>query len=190
MRTTCSGSSPVAGRSTAPIFARDGWDAYTADQVGLLDHLGIERCHVLGGCIGCSYAFGLAAEGRVSAAVLQNPIGVHNNRDAFYEMFDGWAAALREEGRDLDDATTTAFREAMYSTDFVFNVSRDFVSSCQTPLLVLKGNDLYHPAVTSLEVAELAPHAELIEDWKGEENAERTANAVSEFFRAHTPAPS
>ena len=50
-----------AGRSSAPVTAADGWHAYTADHLALLDHLGIERCHALGGCIGSSYCLGLAA---------------------------------------------------------------------------------------------------------------------------------
>jgi pimeloyl-ACP methyl ester carboxylesterase len=44
-----------AGKSTAPITAQDGWESYTQDQLGLLDHLGIEKAHIMGGCIGSSY---------------------------------------------------------------------------------------------------------------------------------------
>jgi len=32
-----------AGRSVAPISADDGWHAYTADHLALLDHLGIDH---------------------------------------------------------------------------------------------------------------------------------------------------
>ena len=62
-----------AGQSTAPVSANDGWHTYTADHLALLDHLGIERTHVLGGCIGGPYCFGMmaAARQRVGAAVLQ-----------------------------------------------------------------------------------------------------------------------
>jgi pimeloyl-ACP methyl ester carboxylesterase len=31
-----------------------GWDHYVAQGKGLLDHLGIERAHLMGGCMGCS----------------------------------------------------------------------------------------------------------------------------------------
>src|SRR5687768_6171871 len=41
-----------AGRSRAPVSASDGWQTYAQDQLALLDQLGIERCHLLGGCIG------------------------------------------------------------------------------------------------------------------------------------------
>ena len=36
-----------AGNSTAPVTAADGWHTYTADQLGLMDHLGIDRRSVL-----------------------------------------------------------------------------------------------------------------------------------------------
>ena len=32
-----------AGRSVAPVRATDSWHTYTADQLALLDHLGVER---------------------------------------------------------------------------------------------------------------------------------------------------
>ena len=44
-----------AGQSTAPIAATDGWRDYTVDQVTLLDHLGIDRFHAVGMCIGGSF---------------------------------------------------------------------------------------------------------------------------------------
>ena len=45
-----------AGHSTAPIHSGNGWHSYTADHIALMDHLRIERAHVLGGCIGGPYA--------------------------------------------------------------------------------------------------------------------------------------
>jgi hypothetical protein len=70
----------------------------------------------------------------------------------------------------------------------VFNVSRDFVRRCQTPMLVLMGSDLYHPSVTSREIAELAPNAELVEEWKApEDTVTRTVARVRAFLQRHTP---
>lgn len=179
-----------AGKSHAPIAASDGWHSYAQDHLALLDHLGIERCHLLGGCIGGPYCFGVmeAAPDRVASAVLQQTIGYDGqNRQAFYDMFDSWAQALRQDFPDVSDEAWSKFRSNMYDGDFVFNVSRDFVRTCEIPLLVLKGDDLYHPAVTSLEVAELAANAELVEDWKGADNAARTADTVVRFLKSHTP---
>src|SRR5258705_4293460 len=42
----------AGGRSRALISAQDGWQTYLADHVAVLDHLGIERCHLYGQCIG------------------------------------------------------------------------------------------------------------------------------------------
>ena len=179
-----------AGQSTAPVSAADGWESYAADHVALLDALAIERCHVLGGCIGGPYCLGLmqAAPTRVAAAVLQQPIGFDgSNRQAFYEMFDSWAEALKPQHPEVGDTAWRAFRENMYGGDFVFNVDRDFVKRCRIPMLVLMGSDLYHPSVTSREIAELAPNAELIERWKEPEVVESTVARVRSFLLQHTP---
>ena len=88
-----------AGASRAPITAADGWHSYADDQLALLDELRVERCHLLGGCIGGAFALSLMARApeRVSAAVLQQPIGYSgSNREVFYELFDGWAAELEQ----------------------------------------------------------------------------------------------
>ena len=179
-----------AGRSTGPISADDGWHTYTADHVALLDHLGIERCHLVGGCIGGPYCLGLiqAAPDRVAAAVLQQPIGFSgDNRPAFYEMFDAWATELAASHPSMTAEDWATFRGHMYDGDFVFNVDRDFVRGCRAPLLVLMGNDLYHPSSTSREIAELAPHAELVERWKDADCVADTVKRVRSFLEAHTP---
>ena len=69
----------------------------------------------------------------------------------------------------------------------MFNVSRAFVADCQTPLLVLLGNDLYHPEATSIELATLAPNATLIETWKEPAHQLAAKKAVADFLAKHTP---
>lgn len=180
-----------AGKSTAPVTAADGWETYARDHLALLDHLGIKQCHVMGGCIGSSYCLGLIklAPERVSAAVLQNPIGLSaRNRELFFAMFDGWGKALQAERPKLDDASLRQFRDRMYGGDFVFNVSREFVRSCKTPMLILCGSDDYHPTETSKEIAALAPNSELIETWKTPDLIGATVKRVREFLTSHTPA--
>ena len=178
-----------AGKSTAPVRAEDGWRAYTSDHVALLDHLEIERCHLIGGCIGGPFCLGLmqAAPDRIASAVLQQPIGLHENRQAFYDMFDSWALDIAAAHPEAADETWHAFRSRMYDGDFVFNVDRAFVRSCAIPMLVLMGNDLYHPAETSREIAALAPNAHLIEHWKDPDVVSETVEKVRAFLEAHTP---
>ncbi len=173
-----------AGKSRAPVCEDDGWHTYADDHVALLDHLGIDRCHLIGGCIGGPYCFGVmqAAPDRVASAVLQQTIGAHENRHAFYEMFDSWAQEIAPDHPEAGDETWRSFRSRMYDGDFVFSVDRDFVRGCQTPMLVLMGDDLYHPQVTSREVAALAPNAELVEHWKEEAVVPRTVARVREFL--------
>lgn len=178
-----------AGKSSAPVTAADGWHSYTADHLNLLDHLGIDRCHLLGGCIGGPYCMGVmsTAPERVAATVLQQTIGLNDNRQAFYEMFDGWADTLKSERPDISEQALKQFRSNLYDGDFVFNVDRDFVRDCQVPMLVLMGNDLYHPQVTSREIAELAPNARLVESWKEPEVIDKTIATVIDFLKANTP---
>ena len=178
-----------AGASTAPILAGDGWQTYLEDQVALLDHLGAETFHVMGGCIGCSYALGLcrAVPERVTAAVLQNPIGrTDGNRDAFFRMVDEWIAEMRGTHRELDDQVAARFRANMFGGEFVFTVSEEFVGSCQTPLLVMPGSDNFHPREVAERITELAPKGLFLDPWGGDQRAD-TLREVRDFLVANTP---
>lgn len=178
-----------AGASTGPVTADSGWSTYTDDQLALLDHLGVDRFLVEGMCIGGSYILGLiqAAPERVVAAVLKQPIGLDDNRDAFHEMFDTWADEQRAAHPEAGPTDWAGFREAMFGGDFVFSATPEFVSSCPTPMLVLMGNDRYHPESVSRRVADLAPNATLIENWKDPADQPAARLVIEEFLAAHTP---
>ena len=179
-----------AGASSGPIAADHGWHTYTADQLALMDHLGLERFHVAGMCIGGPYAFGLidAAPERVASAVLFQPIGRDDNRQAFYDMFDSWAADLKDSRPEVSEAAWTQFRGNMYDGDAVlFNVDETFLKACRTPLIVLCGKDLYHPESTSRAIASLAPEVTFIEDWKEGAARDSARDAVGRFLDSHTP---
>ena len=176
-----------AGESRAPVHAEDGWHTYTEDQLALMDHLGIDQFHVAGMCIGGPYCLGLiqAAEQRVKSATLFQSIGRDDNRDAFYTMFDDWAKDLQADS-SASEADWQSFRENMYGGDKVlFNVDEDFVRNCKTPLLILRGNDLYHPQSTSDMLAATAPNATYIEDWKEGAAKEAAMVAFAEFLTSH-----
>lgn len=177
-----------AGQSSGPVRADHGWQTYTDDQLALLDHLGVNRFAVAGMCIGGPYCMGLidSAPQRVSAAVLFQSIGFDDNRDAFYAMFDSWAEELAAESHaDVPAAAWRSFRSNLFDADFMFNVDEAFVRACTTPLEVLCGNDLYHPAVTSRRIAELAPNAEFIEHWKEGEPLVQAQAQVLAFLQSH-----
>jgi pimeloyl-ACP methyl ester carboxylesterase len=56
---------------------RLGWGDYAAQGKGLLEHLDIERAHLMGGCVGCSIVttFGVAYSEAVWSMVLYSPAG-------------------------------------------------------------------------------------------------------------------
>ena len=64
------------GRSGGRV-ERIGWDDYVAQAEALLQHLGIERAHLLGGCMGCCpvTAFAVRYPARVRSMVLYWPVG-------------------------------------------------------------------------------------------------------------------
>ena len=182
-----------AGRSSGPLNADDPWGGYAEDQLGLMNHLGIDRFHVLGCCIGCSFALSLAqrAPDRVVAAVLEQPIGIDDeNRGVLpRNLYGRWAKELADKQSGIDLAAAEGFGQKMCSGDFVISVSRDFVRGCSTPLLVMPGNNLDHPRATGMEIASLAPDSELIEDWRYPADLVPPAVArIKRFLQAHTPA--
>ena len=178
-----------AGRSSGPVSADHGWETYTADQLGLMDHLGVDNFHAVGMCIGGPYIFGLiaAARERVSSATLFQTIGRDENRDAFYAMFDQWAEPLQSTMPEVEASAWQSFRENMYGGDKVLlNVDESFVTQCDTPLLVLMGNDLYHPQSTSRLIADTAPNVEFIEQWKEGADRELAMSAFTAFLARNT----
>lgn len=177
-----------AGESTAPVSAEDGWHTYTGDQLALMDHLGIEQFHVAGMCIGGPYSLGLiqAAAQRVLSATLFQTIGRDDNRDAFYAMFDGWAEELKPRMPDVEASAWAGLRENMYGGDNVlFNVDEAFVSQCTTPLLVLMGDDLYHPQSASRMIAATAPNVSFVEAWKEGDAMLAAQHTFAEFLHSH-----
>jgi pimeloyl-ACP methyl ester carboxylesterase len=179
-----------AGRSRAPVRASDGWHAYREDHLALLDHLEIERAHLLGTCIGPSFALRLLADApeRATAAVLQQPIGATaESWPLFRDSFDQWASELAPHHPEADSAAFASFRENLFARDFTFSISREQARAIRTPLLVLAGHDVHHPYVTSRELAELAPNAELIERWKEPELLPGAIARVRSFLKANTP---
>ncbi|WP_417514223.1 alpha/beta fold hydrolase [Minwuia sp.] len=177
-----------AGQSTAPITGDDGWQDYLADQLGLLDHLGIGRFHVIGMCIGGSFIMELirAVPDRVASAVMLQPIGYDDNRQTFFEMFDSWAEEVKPLHPSVSDEEWARFRETMFGGDFLFNVGEDVVAACPVPLLVAMGTDVYHPEVTSRRIAGIAPQATLIERWKEPEHVEAASAAISGFLAGNS----
>jgi pimeloyl-ACP methyl ester carboxylesterase len=183
------------GRSSGPLEVERPWDAHTDDQLGLMDHLGIDRFLVMGFCIGGPFIWNMLkrAQNRVVAAVLAQPSGFRPELpDQFYaNNMKGWGPALCERRPDITMEMVSAFLTQMYraNADFVFTVSRDFVRGCRTPILILPDDSPPHPYVVAMESAMLAPNSQVsLYPWK--DTRERVPLAVRHirtFLQAHRP---
>ncbi|MCZ6636982.1 MAG: alpha/beta hydrolase [Alphaproteobacteria bacterium] len=182
-----------SGKSSGPLDMDDPWGSYADDQLELMNCLGAEKFFVLGCCIGCCFALKLIerAPDRVVAAVLEQPVGQdQENRDVLAEnLYRRWVAGLAEINPGIDQKTAVAFGEKMCGGDFVLSVSREFVKSCTTPMLVMPGDTLDHPRATAEEIAALAPNVEFVSQWRYPSSATPAAVAsVRRFLAAHVPA--
>jgi len=185
-----------AGQSSGPLEIDRPWDSHTDDQLGVLDHLGINKFMVMGFCIGGPFIWNLLkrAPDRVVAAVLAQPVGFRPEMPTF--MYDGsmtgWGPDLVKRRPEITMVMVEKYLTKMYRTnaDFVFTVTRDFVRNCQTPVLILPDDVPAHPYAVAMEAAMLAPKAEVsMFPWK--EPKERIPLAVRQihsFLRAHRPA--
>ena len=184
------------GESSGPLEIDRPWDAYADDQLGLMDHLGIQEFMVLGFCIGAPFIWNLLkrAPGRIVAAVLAQPSGFRPEMpDLFYNNnITNWGPPLCARRPDVTMEMVDAFLNRMYRTnpDFVFTVTRDFVRNCQTPILTLPDDVPAHPYAVAMEVANLAPNSEVsIYPWKDtKERIPEAVRHVRAFLKAHAPA--
>ncbi len=184
------------GQSSGRLQIDRPWDAYTDDHLGLMGQLGIEKFMVMGFCIGGPFIWNLLrrAPNRIVAAVLAQPSGSRPEmRDLFYDTnMKGWGPDLMKRRPEITMETVDRFLTKMYRTnaDFVFTVTRDFVRTCGTPVLILPDDIPAHPYAVAMEAAMLAPNAEVsMFPWK--EPKERIPLAVRQirsFLRAHRPA--
>jgi hypothetical protein len=131
---------------------------------------------------------------RVVAAVPAQPSGFRTEvPDLFYQNnMKGWAPGLCEKRGDVTMDMCDAFLKKMYleHNDFVFSVTRDFVRSVTTPVLVMPDDTEPHPYAIAEETAMLAPNAQMtFFPWK--EDKQRVQLAVRHlrsFLKANTPA--
>src|SRR6266705_3026604 len=157
-----------SGQSTGPVEVDRPWESYADDQLGLMDHLGIDKFLVMGFCIGGPFIWSLLkrAPTRIAAAVLAQPVGWRPEmRDPKYPgtFWKSWGAMLTAKRPEIALQTTDQFVTNMFETDpdFVITVTRNFVRSCQNPILVLPDEVPAHPYAVAMECAMLAPKAEV-----------------------------
>jgi pimeloyl-ACP methyl ester carboxylesterase len=185
-----------AGQSYGPLEIDRPWDSFTDDHLAVMDHLRIDKFMVMGFCIGGPLIWNLLkrAPNRVVAAVLAQPSGWRPEMPtlSYDTNMQGWGPDFAKRHPEVTMATVEKFLTKMYRSnpDFVITVTRDFVRSCQTPVLILPDDIPAHPYKVAMEAAMLAPKAEVsMFPWK--EPKERIPLAVRQirsFLRAHRPA--
>jgi pimeloyl-ACP methyl ester carboxylesterase len=87
---------------------RIGWEHYVAQGKGLLDHLKIERAHLMGGCMGCSpvLAFAVDHPEIVLSMILYWPVGGAKFRLGNHQRFAEHLAFIHQQG--LEKVVTLA----------------------------------------------------------------------------------
>src|SRR5437773_2831634 len=180
------------GQSGGPLEIDRPWDSHADDQLGLMDHLRINKFMVMGFCIGGPFIWNLLkrAPDRVVAAVLAQPVGFRPEMPTL--LYDGsmtgWGPELVKRRPDSTMEMVEKYLTKMYRTnaDFVFTVTRDFVRNCRTPVLILPDDIPAPPYAGAMVTVMLAPKAEVsIYPWK--EPKERIPLAVRQirsFLRA------
>ena len=184
------------GQSTGPVQVEDPWGAFADDQLGLMDHLGIDKFFFIGYCIGGPFAMKLIerAPERVVAAVLCQPVGhASATPDSMYDSgHDLWGPELCANRPDVTMEVVDQYLHNLYriQPDFMYCVSRDFARSCQTPLLVMPDDTPSHSLEAAMAMVDLAPNAEVTAyPWKEDEDTlAATINQVRDFLVRHQPA--
>jgi pimeloyl-ACP methyl ester carboxylesterase len=76
------------------------WRDYVAQGSGLLDHLEIERAHLMGGCMGCSpvMAFAVAHPQRVRSLIIFWPVGGAKYRISSHQRFAEHLGFVQQHG--------------------------------------------------------------------------------------------
>lgn len=88
-----------SGRSGGRL-ERISWADYVRQGIGLLDALGVDSAHLMGGCVGCSavVAIGVAHPERVRSMVLYSPAGGVKYRMKQHSRFEQHLAFVDEHG--------------------------------------------------------------------------------------------
>ena len=195
-----------AGRSSGAVKRGDGWHTFMSDQLALLDHLRVPKCHIVGSCIGPSYALQLIklAPDRFGRCVMLQPIGLAKhttepgaaweglNSDAAWDWAGSWAEEMIERKMCNDQSILKQLYGNMFAgqpaRDFVFSITRQDAAKIQQPLLIFMGKDIHHPSETAREISRIVKNTELIEVWRdaGPEKIYDAATKITSFLLPDT----
>jgi len=160
-----------------------------------MDHLGIGEFFYMGYCIGGCFAGKLLqrAPERVVAAVFCQTVGDRPEDPGVMirHSAQNWLPDFRARRPEVSAETIEKYQHSLWSVqpDFLYSVPREFIRNCRTPILVLPDDTSSHPLQTSIDVASLAPNAEVtVFPWRDPpELKARTINRVRTFLKSHLP---
>jgi hypothetical protein len=130
---------------------------------------------------------------RIVAAVFCQSVGhrPENPTVMYRHSKENWVPDFMKRRPDVSTDTIEKYLHNLYAVqpDFLYSVSRDFIRNCHTPMLVLPDDVPGHPLQTSIDVASLAPNAEItVYPWtEPEELKQCTITRVRRFLQAHVP---
>jgi len=185
----------IGGQSVGPVPVDDPWGAFADDQIGLMDHLGIREFMAMGFCIGGPFVLKMAERvpNRVQAVVMAQPVGRNEaHPNAMYDAgHNSWGPEILAQRPDITKDQVDRYIHNLYRNpdDFVYSVTRDFVKSCQVPILVMPDNTPAHSYEVAMEVTQLAPKCEVtLYPWKETDDQKKLAvEHVMRFLKAHEP---
>ena len=188
----------AGGQSSGPVQVEDPWGAFADDQLGLMDHLGIDRFLFMGYCIGGPFALKLIerAPERIAAAVLCQPVGhASATPDSMYDSGHSlWGPELCAQRPEVTLEIVEQYLHNLYriQPDFMYSVSREFAAACNTPLLVLPDDTPSHSLEAAMDLVKLAPNCQVTAyPWKeSEDTFAQTISQVREFLLSHQSAQS
>ncbi|MSP78938.1 MAG: alpha/beta hydrolase [Dehalococcoidia bacterium] len=131
-------------------------------------------------------------EGVVQAA-LGNPMFVDQNNGGPFAKHIAGDSAFRERMQKMSAdeyiRIIEAFAAGMWPNNPPFLVgNEEWIKTFKTPMLILPGNDRFHPTTVAYRLAGNALNARCLEvDCRSEENLPRTIKKVAEFLTLHTP---
>jgi hypothetical protein len=101
------------------------------------------------------------APDRVVAAVFCQTVG-HRPEDPtvmYRHSKENWAPDFMKRRTDVSTDVIEKYLHNLYAVqpDFLYSVSRGFIRSCRTPMLVLPDDVSSHPLQTSIEAPRLRP---------------------------------
>lgn len=137
----------------------------------------------------------LAKEKGMQAVVdsaIENPLFVANNAGGPFAARIHRDEAFRAEVLAL---SPSAYEQLLIDYDNQLwgrhipfcSVEESFVARCQAPLLILPGNDAFHPTAISHRICAEAPNATCLDvDCRTPEKVEATKRTVREFLHTHS----